>query len=1480
MFNGIKWYTAQSIRQIPQEWTHLAGTFNGTSVCIYVNGKIEQCDTLPETFISIRGNLTTTKLSNLTSDSDVVIGAYVNGLRDKVSNQFNGLIDNVELYNSFLQLSQIDEIYNKNTPKYQVVALPNATIPIFVNSTSQSNGTRFSDETTDDGLNFTIQHNEIEINKPVTWIANVTLDNEKEGIKVELPADVRILDVNASMDEINSSKKISIIPTSSNESIPLVSLGKVPNITEKDGPTKFLMINETAKQYQIEFQTTPPYVIEQNQSTPESYLKKVTVMEDSPLNYTNIKSYSEIPEELVAKGLKFRLYWLQNDTYLDVTNDTRFHVQLTDTNNNLIPNRIEWIVPHLSQQQFLILSSLPAPDATFHGPSGIALDSSGNIYLADRANNRIEIFNSSEVFVRQFGVAGFDPDGPGPLQAPPGTFNNPTGIAVDKFGNIYVSDSGNNRVEVFNSTGTFKGQIGRYGIDPDGAGPLQAPNGTFYDPIGITINKFGNLFVADSGNNRIEVFNLLGGFKSAFGTFGIDPDGPGPLQAPNGTFNDPSGVAVDSSLNVYVTDSGNNRIEVFNLLGGFKSAFGTFGIDPDGPGPLQAPNGTFNDPAGIAVDDSGNTYVVDKGNSRIEVFDSTGVFKKQIGKFGIDPDGPGPLQAPISTLYNPTSVAVDSSLNVYVADANNDRTEVFDSTGTFESTFGTFGISPDAPIPLPPPAGIAVNDLGDIYVADSGSNIIDKFNTTGIFTSKFGSFGFDPDGPGSHLAPDGTFNTPTNIADDSLGNTYVTDSKNNRIEVFSPSGVFVRQFGTFGIDPDGPGPLQAPNGTLSYPSGVSVDSSFNVYVADSKNNRIEVFSPSGVFVRQFGTFGIDPDGPGPLQAPNGTFNDPAGIAVDDSGNTYVVDSGNYRIEIFDSTGTFKRQIGQYGIDPDGAGPLQAPNGTFYKPLNIALDHSNNIYVVDSVNSQIEIFDSAGSFKKAFGSSLIFKAPTGVAVDDFGNIYVSDNGNTRIQKFDPSERLLFAIETLRAGGTGKAVFSSDVTVGLTLPSTVSGTVLFTNSTASTNTGNSNTVFRLLQVTDISVSNGASCLLGCTVTFKANQTVLNAAGLIPQDFKILHDQNNDNDFKDVGEQLTTTITHGPSGIYTATATTNSNSNFAIGMNSTVPVLISLDETMSVSDAVTTAKSLGHSTSLDETMSVSDAVTTAKSLGHSTSLDETMSVSDAVTTAKSLGPSTSLLRFGHDVVHVTPPSIDSITVFPILEGNEIGFGGKLLSSNTTAVFETGNSVRFRLLLEEDKGAETISHVALYTNIRGNSSGIYDSDTHVTYEKFQSNEIIDPHGFFSKVNISTVQIDATILQVNFDITLAKEMKKTDVIARVWTLFGDSYDTRIINALAVKPAAEPTLTTSETSTNLSEIKDNAKRWALGQASEADFAKNIYVLIDKGLIKETQTISTSDHIPSWVKNNAKWWADEKTSDDEFMLAIQWLIDHGVITISQ
>jgi sugar lactone lactonase YvrE len=270
----------------------------------------------------------------------------------------------------------------------------------------------------------------------------------------------------------------------------------------------------------------------------------------------------------------------------------------------------------------------------------------------------------------------------------------------------------------------------------------------------------------------------------------------------------------------------------------------------------------FNYPAGIAVDSSGNVYVADTDNYRIQKFSADGTFVTKWGSYGTG-DGQ----------FVPYGIAVDSSGYVYVADMNNNRIQKFSSTDginyTFVTKWGSYGAG-DGQFYYP--KGIAVDSSGYVYVADTWNHRIQKFSSTdGInytFVTKWGTQGNG----------DGQFYYPAGIAVDSSGNVYVLDTENNRIQKFSADGTFVTKWGSSG---DG-------DGQLGYPSGIVVDSSGYVYVADYGSSRIQKFSANGTFVTKWGSYG----------AGDGQFKTPYGIAVDSSGYVYVTDYGNHRIQKF------------------------------------------------------------------------------------------------------------------------------------------------------------------------------------------------------------------------------------------------------------------------------------------------------------------------------------------------------------------------------------------------------------------------------------------------------------------------------------------------------------------------------------------------------------------------------------------------------
>jgi DNA-binding beta-propeller fold protein YncE len=302
-----------------------------------------------------------------------------------------------------------------------------------------------------------------------------------------------------------------------------------------------------------------------------------------------------------------------------------------------------------------------------------------------------------------------------------------------------------------------------------------------------------------------------------------------------------------------------------HLAAQFTSMFSTAGAVNATPqfvhkwGVIGSANGEFIAPAGVAVDGSGNVYVADFINNRIQKFSSTGTFITTWGSVGT---GIGQFNLPVD-------LAVDGSGNVYVVEQINHRVQKFDNLGNHITMWGSQGTGTTQ---FDFPVGIAADGSGNVYVADQGNHRIQKFSSTGTFVTAWGKPG------GSFGSGDGEFNLPSGVAVDAGGNVYVADSQNHRIQKFGPTGTFLAKVGTQGTA----------DGQLNFPWGVAVDASGNIYVAESDNNRCQKFDATMTFVAKWGSLGSG----------DGQFKDPQGIAVNGSGDIYVADTDNSRIQQF------------------------------------------------------------------------------------------------------------------------------------------------------------------------------------------------------------------------------------------------------------------------------------------------------------------------------------------------------------------------------------------------------------------------------------------------------------------------------------------------------------------------------------------------------------------------------------------------------
>ncbi len=263
-------------------------------------------------------------------------------------------------------------------------------------------------------------------------------------------------------------------------------------------------------------------------------------------------------------------------------------------------------------------------------------------------------------------------------------------------------------------------------------------DGQFNDPLAAAVDGSGNVFVADTGNHRVQKFSPAGVLLTQWGTHGTG----------DGQFDGPVGVAVDASGNVYVSDAGNDRVQKFSSAGVFVTQWGS----------EHTGSGQLDNPVGVAVDGSGNVYVADTSHYRVVKFTTAG---SVVAVWSLRTDtGLPPLTPP----FQPRNLAVDGSGNVYVTVPQYDRVQKFSSVGAFVSQWTTESL------------GVAVDGSGNVYVTDPVGHKVRKFTSAGVFLTEWGTSGVGQ----------GQFNAPFGVAVDGAGNVYVVDTFNDRVQRFAP----------------------------------------------------------------------------------------------------------------------------------------------------------------------------------------------------------------------------------------------------------------------------------------------------------------------------------------------------------------------------------------------------------------------------------------------------------------------------------------------------------------------------------------------------------------------------------------------------------------------------------------------------------------------------------------------------------------------
>ena len=580
--------------------------------------------------------------------------------------------------------------------------------------------------------------------------------------------------------------------------------------------------------------------------------------------------------------------------------------------------------------------------------------------------------------------------------------NRPMGLFVDGSDNLYVAENYGARVLKYRiSDGANLWAIGTAGLQ-------YVDEYVFNDPHDVALDSGGDIWVVD--DHRATQYDPSGNFLQVFPDW---DDAPWSCAEDDGHFCEPTGLAFDTAGRMYVSDQGNHRVQVFAFVSGSPVYSTTIGVT----GTSGDDNDHFNGPGQIVIDGSDRLYVADQSNHRVqrctystdwacETFHGTGSSGNGDDELsypyglGIDTSDniyiadlvngrvkkctvAGSCSVFASGMAWPSDVAVDSSDRVYVNDWIDCTIRQYSSGGSFLSFFA--GVSG---VPYltdnnhyNAPYGVAVDNSGNIYVSTTRGYRVLKLNASGAAQWALGVPGVSGD-DNVHFGQ--RWDGPNNIAVDSTGNVYVADTGNDRVQKFNNSGSYLTTLGSSGSG----------NYQFDCPDGVSVDASGNIYAADSCNHRIQIYNGALTYIGRIGVTDV----PG---GDNSHFNHPWGVDVDSSGRVYVADGDNQRVQKCSGSGTTWTCATFAGTTGEGGDDF----AHFDTPRDVAVDIQGRVYVADAWNNRVQVFDTSGAYLTTIGGewgseSGRFRGALGLDVDKEGNVYVADKDNHRIQKFAP------------------------------------------------------------------------------------------------------------------------------------------------------------------------------------------------------------------------------------------------------------------------------------------------------------------------------------------------------------------------------------------------------------------------------------------------------------------------------------------------
>jgi uncharacterized protein (TIGR03437 family) len=622
----------------------------------------------------------------------------------------------------------------------------------------------------------------------------------------------------------------------------------------------------------------------------------------------------------------------------------------------------------------------PALAAQFSNIQGIAVDRLGNLYLSDTDHHRIrKVSGGTVTTIAGTGVAGFSGDGGSALDA---QLNFPYGLALDSAGNVYVADLGNQRVRRISPVGiiaTIAG-TGKKASSPDGAVPTST---SLLSPRNVAVDGVGNLYIAEFEGHRVRKLTPDGRLSTVAGTGVAGWSGDG-NRAAVAQINYPAGMAFDRAGALYVADSGNHVVRKLYADG----TIGSIGINP---------GLAMSTPVAIAVDPAGTLYVGGPSAFVVRAFTAAGKWITYTG---------------IGDSVN--DLAADHNGYVFIADGS--RLRRMDPSGTFVTVAGDaymFSVGDGGPATMAQlyrPSALALDSAGNLFIADSGTERVRQVTLDGTVTTLAGT------GTAAQGAADGSpafsvaLNTPMGVAVDSAGNVLVADTYNHRILLVTPARAIraVAGTGTSGASPEGTWPLLA---QLRAPRAVCVDRSDNLYIVDTSNHRV-LRLPSGGTLQTAagnGSAGYAGDGGAARFAQLDT---PSACATDSDGNLFIADTANHAIRKVNAAGVISTVAGT-GVAGTSWEEAVATEANLYAPRGVAVDDMGDIFIADTGNHRIRqvtpdgrIHIIAGSGAAGFSGDggpavgAFMNGPQGLFLDGAGDLYFADTGNHRIRRLVP------------------------------------------------------------------------------------------------------------------------------------------------------------------------------------------------------------------------------------------------------------------------------------------------------------------------------------------------------------------------------------------------------------------------------------------------------------------------------------------------